>query len=1387
MADTSVRVVLSANASQYIAEMVKAGEATAQVAKASDKAGDSKGFPALTNAAKAAGVVVGASAGMMIKSWMDFDQQMSAVAATGDEAKGALTELSAAARSSEVTKMGYGAKDAARGMEELLKAGVGVSDLTSGAMTGSLALAAAGEMDVGKAAEIASTAMTQFGKSGKDVGHIADLLAAGAGKAQGGVEDLGMGLQQSGLVASQMGISLEETVGTLTAFASAGLLGSDAGTSFKSMLQRLSNPSGEAARELEKLGIAAYDAEGKFVGVSSLAGQLKDKLSGLSQEQRDAAMATIFGSDAVRAASVLYQQGAEGISQWTKEVDSSGYAAQVAADRQNNLRGDLAKLKSEITNAFIAMGAAADGPLRKLVQGLGEMAAFAGRHTTLTATLMGVATGMLAIGGAAVGIAKTAAVIGEVRTAIAGLSIAKNAGTAISFMASIFGKSEVATRNLGSALSGTALALGAFAAAAAVGMLVPDATTTEVETFGRALEGVSKGANGAVAELNKVAAAGVSNWGYKDKVEDLDGLFGTLQNTSGVTKSIDKIGLGLEKVGIQIDTQYGTATKQVTNLDEALSQMSIKDGSEAFAQIAASASKAGMSADDLAKSMPKTMSAMQAAASEVGVFNLSNQELVDWMGGKVPAAVTKAASAAAAAGQDVSNLTTVTKSAGQTAQEAAAAVDAQVKAYQALANQALAASGSEMALAAAIEGGKKAATQVTKDFTAAEIASGKALDINTEKGRANRTALDGIASSGWQVIEAQRQQGASGDQLAKVTQKTRDAFVATAVQMGMTKQAANALANQYGLIPKDVKTIVSTPGVGASTEQVAALRQRIAALPASRATEIQSIWDSQGYYAAMTSLNSINGKTSHTYVVTEYISRTKSSGPGGPNVANANGSIMDYYADGGVREHHVAQIAPAGAWRVWAEPETGGEAYIPFAASKRGRSRQIAEETVRRLGGGGIEWYASGGLTKGQIAATASNGTITKLMAAYQMPTAQILAAAAALSKLKASAAGVTATANRAQAVTNRAKRTRDADKTRVDRAKDTRDRNVKAANRKVDAAKTARDKRLAKLKAKGASSKTLSKVRDQEAAKVKAAQAAAKRVADREAVKVKAAQDKAKKSSAAYTSALDKSKAAQDKAKAAQEKASDAAKVMAERQKALADTARQASESYRSLYDQGLDGADWIAQMKRGTSDLASFASQIGKLRKAGLSETLIQEILGRGVQDGSYLADQILKGGSSIVKALNTTSKGLQAQADKLGLAGAIGVKQYASGGIEDHRAQITAAGSPVRIWSEPETGGESYIPLAASKRARSIPIWLETGRRLGVAGYASGAVLGGRPQHMPTLDPNVIATAVAGALVGMAVVLDNQRVGQIVDSRIRRSDMAGSFAAKQRLGGI
>ncbi len=87
----------------------------------------------------------------------------------------------------------------------------------------------------------------------------------------------------------------------------------------------------------------------------------------------------------------------------------------------------------------------------------------------------------------------------------------------------------------------------------------------------------------------------------------------------------------------------------------------------------------------------------------------------------------------------------------------------------------------------------------------------------------------------------------------------------------------------------------------------------------------------------------------------------------------AEGGVVDYFADGGLtspgrREQHVAQIAPAGSWRIWAEPETGGEAYVPMAPSKRDRSKAVVEEVVGRFGGQ-VEWFANGGV-RGAAAAT---------------------------------------------------------------------------------------------------------------------------------------------------------------------------------------------------------------------------------------------------------------------------------------------------------------------------------------------------------------------------------------------------------------------------------
>ena len=300
----------------------------------------------------------------------EFDKGLSGISALGGEYKANIDAIAEASKTAGIA-FGFTATESLSAVEALAKAGVSTADILGGGLEGALTLAAAGELSVGDAAEIASKAMTQFGLAGSEVAHVADLLSNGANKATGDVSDFGQALNQSGQVASQFGVSIEETVGTLTAFASAGLVGSDAGTSLRTMLIRLAKPSEEAAATMERLGIKTFDAQGKFIGIEGVAEQLKNGLQDLTEEQRASALATIFGTDAIRSASILYKEGGEGVAKWTEGVSESGTAAQVAADKMNNLAGDLNELQAEYA-ALILEGGGFNDFLRRSVQILTE-------------------------------------------------------------------------------------------------------------------------------------------------------------------------------------------------------------------------------------------------------------------------------------------------------------------------------------------------------------------------------------------------------------------------------------------------------------------------------------------------------------------------------------------------------------------------------------------------------------------------------------------------------------------------------------------------------------------------------------------------------------------------------------------------------------------------------------------------------------------------------------------------------------------------------------------------------------------------------------------------------------------------------------------------------
>ncbi len=372
MTDRTVRVVLQAVVDQYRTAMRSAAKDTEALGKETEKTSQrtASSAQAIGNIGMKVAVVGGAmlgAFGVAANAAATFEQKMSGVKAVSHATTGEMKKLSDAALKAGADTV-FSASDAAEAEAELAKAGIAVKDILGGALTGALSLAAAGQLELADAATISAQAMNIFKLEGKDVGHIADVLAAGANKSAADVKQLGDALRQGGLVAAQTGLNLEETTGALAAFADSALVGSDAGTSLKTMLQRLTPQSAEAADLMKSLGITAYDAGGSFVGLEKLAGNLQTGLTGLTDEQKSSTLATIFGSDAVRAAAILYDQGAKGIHDYVEAVDDQGAAARMAATQMDNLVGDVEAFKGSLETAFIQGGNGSTGALRSITQ-----------------------------------------------------------------------------------------------------------------------------------------------------------------------------------------------------------------------------------------------------------------------------------------------------------------------------------------------------------------------------------------------------------------------------------------------------------------------------------------------------------------------------------------------------------------------------------------------------------------------------------------------------------------------------------------------------------------------------------------------------------------------------------------------------------------------------------------------------------------------------------------------------------------------------------------------------------------------------------------------------------------------------------------------------------
>jgi len=251
------------------------------------------------------------------------------------------------------------------------------------------------------------------------------------------------------------------------------------------------------------------------------------------------------------------------------------------------------------------------------------------------------------------------------------------------------------------------------------------------------------------------------------------------------------------------------------------------------------------------------------------------------------------------------------------------------------------------------------ADQAVDALTESIRANGKAFSGNTAAAHANQAALADATDKAAEAADAKYKETGSISQANAEYDRYINKLKATLRQAGLTDGQINTLIDTYATVPDYVQTLIKDPGAVSSTANVKDLRDAQKTLERLIKVAVKTHAPKNQVEALKKALAALHDKQVHVSVTTSYYEGPHGQAVhgsvfyGGGGRAEADGGILEYraFANGGFHDPaHVAEIVPAGTMRLMAEPETGGEAYIPLAPSKRARSSAILTEVARRFG-----------------------------------------------------------------------------------------------------------------------------------------------------------------------------------------------------------------------------------------------------------------------------------------------------------------------------------------------------------------------------------------------------------------------------------------------------
>lgn len=387
-------------------------------------------------AAAVGGAAVVAGFAAAVGAASSFEFKMSAIQAVSGATAAEMDLIrDAALRIGKDTS--FSASDAALAMEELLKAGVSTTDVLNGAADATVALAAAGQIELPEAATIASNALNQFKLEAKDLTKVADIMAGAANASATGVSEIGMALSFVGPTANAAGVSLEDAAQMIALFANNGIDGARAGTALRALISNLASPTDQAAEALKQMGLITeeggnqfFDASGKMKSMTEVTDLLRNALGGMTEQQLLANGEVLVGRENLSALAAIVNTSAEEYKGLGDAIANTS-AADVAATRLDNMKGSMEALMGSVETLAISVGSRLVPMLTSMVEGLtGAFDWFLsldeGMQTAIVSAA-GITGGLLLVAGAAI---KTIQGVQSAVATIKALEIASKASAA---------------------------------------------------------------------------------------------------------------------------------------------------------------------------------------------------------------------------------------------------------------------------------------------------------------------------------------------------------------------------------------------------------------------------------------------------------------------------------------------------------------------------------------------------------------------------------------------------------------------------------------------------------------------------------------------------------------------------------------------------------------------------------------------------------------------------------------------------------------------------------------------------------------------------------------------------------------------------------------------